>query len=517
MKSRTAYLPSIDRAHLPQQSSRVLDSLPRFGRYEALFKIASGGMAEVFAARIRGEAGFEKLVAVKRMLPHLAEDAGFVDMFLDEARVAVHVSSPHVVQTLDLGRAEDGALYIVMELVVGAALSTLVRDLRRANSQVPVPIAVELIAQAAQGLDDAHEATTATGGHLGIVHRDVSPHNILVGADGRARVTDFGIARAMMRRTATAAGELKGKFAYFSPEQASGKPLDRRADLFALGIVGWETLLGRRLFTGDDPMSLLEAVKNEPIPLAREIDETIPDVVSRAIARALTRPVDHRYQTGAEMAQALRDAGRMLGPQPTSREIGRWVNESGGESLKRIRTLIDQSLNGDDAVTVARSSTPQLRRPELVTSNITVVPEQTGTVNATTTNTATTEQIRGRSRAPLIVALLLLCGLGGGAVFMISSHKPEPTPAAPVTPLAPLPSVTVDAAPPLAATAETAPSATSTKKIFKPTVKQPKTVEPVVTAAPPPPPATTTAATTASPPPKKASGPILGDEAFDKK
>jgi eukaryotic-like serine/threonine-protein kinase len=500
----------------------VLDSLPRFGRYEALFKIASGGMAEVFAARIRGEAGFEKLVAVKRMLPHLAEDPGFVDMFLDEARVAVHVSSPHVVQTLDLGRADDGALYIVMELVVGSALSTLVRDLRRADGRVPIPIAVELIAQAAQGLDDAHEAVTPTGVHLNIVHRDVSPHNVLVGADGRARVTDFGIARAMMRRTATAAGELKGKFAYFSPEQASGQPLDRRADIFALGIVGWEALLGRRLFTGDDPMSLLQAVKSEPIPLACEVDDEVPLAVARAIAKALQRDPSKRYQTAAEMAHALREAGRTIGPQPSSREIGRWVGEHGGESLQRVRRLIDQSLNtrnDEDALTLARPSQPRVKTPELATSNITVVPiEHTGTVNATTTTTATTEQIRGRSRAPLVIAGLLVAGLAGGGVYLAMRKEPEPAPAATV---APLPSTTVtttpvvDAAPP--PTAE--PSHSSAKqpaKWVKPGTKQPTkptvTSEPVVTAPPPPP-----ATTSATPPPKKPTGPILGDEAFDKK
>lgn len=518
-----------------------MDRLPQFGRYEALFKIAAGGMAEVFAARIRGEAGFEKLVAVKRMLPHIAEDAQFVDMFLDEARVAVHVSSPHVVQTLDLGRAEDGALYIVMELVVGAALSTLVRDIRRANSRVPIPIAVELIAQAAQGLDDAHEAVTPTGIHLGIVHRDVSPHNILVGADGRARVTDFGIARAMMRRTATAAGELKGKFAYFSPEQAEGKPVDRRADLFALGIVGWETLLGRRLFTGDDPIAILNAVKSEPIVPPHELDETIPHGVSHALMRALSRPLARRYATGAEMALALREAARALGPAPTAREIGRWVNESGGETLQRIRSLIDQSLSPDDAATVARASSPARHsapklappippnRLELVTSNITLVPEQqTGTVNASTLSAMPTDHIRRRSsRAPLFLGVLAVVGIGGGVYYASSRSAPAPAATTEPAPL-PLPSATptttaVDAAvsaePAHSTTSKTLPSkvktkhpttTATTKATAEPTAAPTPTPTPVVTAAPPP-------TTTATTPPKKPTGPILGDEAFDKK
>jgi eukaryotic-like serine/threonine-protein kinase len=488
-----------------------MEALPRFGRYEALFKIASGGMAEVFAARIRGEAGFEKLVAVKRMLPHLAEDEQFVTMFLDEARLAVHVSSPHVVQTLDLGRAEDGALYIVMELVVGSALSTLVRDVRRANQRVPIPIAVELIAQAAQGLDDAHEAVTPTGHHLGIVHRDVSPHNILVGADGRARVTDFGIARAMMRRTATAAGELKGKFAYFSPEQAEGKPLDRRADIFALGIVAWEAIMARRLFSGDDSMEILNKVKTQEIPLLHEIDEAVPHAVSVAIARALKRPVGERYATAAEMAHALREA---LRPAPTAKEISRWVNDAGGETLNRVRSMMDVALGGDDnALTIARPSAPPPKKQELVTTHLTLV-EQTGTVNATMTTTSEIE-LRRRSKAPLVVAALVLLGVAGGIYY--ASRTPAPAPAAPVEP-APLvtpsvsPAIVIDAAPP--PVVESAhPSAKVPSKVKVKPSNTIKVVEPVVTT---PPPATTTAPPP-PPPTKQPTGPILGDEAFDKK
>ncbi|MCZ7685170.1 MAG: protein kinase [Sandaracinaceae bacterium] len=152
-----------------------------FGRYEPLFRVAAGGMAEVYAARIQGEAGFQKLVAVKRMLPHLASEPGFVDMFLNEAKLAAHVASPHVVQTLDLGRGSDGSLYIVMELVVGLSLAKLVEG---HPGPLPIPVVIELLAQAAQGLDDAHEAETPAGDPLGLIHRDVSPHNVIVGVDG---------------------------------------------------------------------------------------------------------------------------------------------------------------------------------------------------------------------------------------------------------------------------------------------------------------------------------------------
>jgi len=518
-----------------------MDPLPRFGRYEALFRIAAGGMAEVFAARIRGEAGFEKLVAVKRMLPHLAEDEGFVDMFLDEARVAVQVSSPHCVQTLDLGRADDGALYIVMELVVGAALSTLIRDLRRKGTRIPTPIAIELIAQAAQGLDDAHEATTPTGIQLGLVHRDVSPHNVLVGVDGRARVTDFGIARAMMRRTATATGELKGKFAYFSPEQASGQTVDRRADIFALGIVAWETLLGRRLFSAEDPLQILNLVKDSPIPLVHEIDEQIPRAVSHAIARALTRPIDRRYATAADFAHALREAGRTLGPAPTQREIGRWVNEAGGETLQRMRSLIDQALSGDDVVTVARSSprtsqpsvrsTPKATLETLPSSFVTIEHSEPSTVAATTaTATGTTVVSMRPSRAPLVIGAVLVLGAALAiATYSFVLPKPAPAAAAPseIAPLAiPTPSAS-PIAPSHADAAAPEPSVVAAKpasKVIKPTPTHKATVtvtatttKPIATHEPPPPPPPTATATATTTAPKKTTGPILGDDAFDKK
>lgn len=316
-----------------------------FGRYEPLFRIASGGMAEVYAARIRGEAGFQKLVAIKRMHPHMASDAGFVDMFLNEARLAAHIASPYVVQTLDLGRSDDGALYIVMELVVGVSLAQL-EDL--IGGPVPAPIALELMAQAAQGLDDAHEATTPAGDPLGLIHRDVSPHNILVGLDGRARVTDFGIARAVHRpRAETNVKELKGKFAYMSPEQTRLLPLDRRSDVFSLGVVLWEELVGERLFAErGDPTQCIRNVRNKVVPPPEGVPQAVQDVV----LKALDRHRDHRYQSAAELAEDLRRVGReQFGRLPDRKSIGAWVKEVGGEELERLQRLIRLGTEGADA------------------------------------------------------------------------------------------------------------------------------------------------------------------------
>lgn len=529
-----------------------MDVLPSFGRYEALFRLAAGGMAEVFAARIRGEAGFEKLVAVKRMLPHIAEDEHFVDMFLDEAKLAVHVSSPHVVQTLDLGRAGDGALYIVMELVVGCALSALVREQRKNNTRVPIPIAVEIAAQAAQGLDDAHEAVTPTGLHLGIVHRDVSPQNILVGVDGRARVTDFGIARAMLRRTSTQAGELKGKFAYFSPEQAHGRTVDRRSDVFALGIVAWESFMGRRLFSGDDSFQILAKVKEERIPLLHEIDDAVPREVSLAIARALARDPDERFATAADFATALREAGRVLGPQPTAREIGRWVGDAGGEPLQRVRAMIDKALAGDDLPTVDLAlagprSGSQRSRPSLPdASHLAVEPAPVD--EATLASFAA--EATGRGKRRVAVATVALIAIGGAGALVWTSQQASSTSAhegGAETETAPFASGLANAAgttePHAAASAEptasTAPSTTAAKlappkawpktkpaaapptSTAKPTTTAVAAPEPAKTAEPAP--ASTPAPTQTEAPPQptaapttKKNGPLLGDDAFEK-
>lgn len=304
----------------------------RFGRYEVLFRIAAGGMAEVYAARMVGEGGFEKPVALKRMLPTLAEDERFVEMFLDEGRLAAHISSPHVVQTLDLGRAEDDSLYLVMELVVGVSLAALVRAVLRSKSQLPPAVAVEILSQAAAGLHDAHEARTMYGQPLEIVHRDISPQNILVDVSGRVRITDFGVARALERATHTQSGEVKGKIGYFAPEQVRGKNVDRRTDIFAMGICAWETIAGQRLFQGDNPAQTLDMVMSMPVPRLDALRPDVPSEVADAIAKALERDQNERFQTAGEFAETLRNAMRPAG----AKGVAELVRSHGGESLMKL-------------------------------------------------------------------------------------------------------------------------------------------------------------------------------------
>jgi len=346
-----------------------------FGRYETLFRIAAGGMAEVYAARVRGEAGFQKLVALKRMLPHLTDDERFVTMFMDEGKLAANIESPNVVSTLDLGRADDGSLYLVMELVVGTTLSNLLRNAAKRGGSIPTDVACEILAQAAQGLHDAHEARTPFGAPLQLVHRDISPQNILVGVDGRVRITDFGVARAVLRRTKTSTGEFKGKLSYFSPEQCADRDLDRRSDIFSLGVVAWETLTTRRLFHAENPLAVLERVTRMPIPSAHEVNDSIPVPIASVVASALERNREARHQTAADLARALRSAAREEYGATDRNKIAELVQKYGGDRLERMQSQLKESLSNPGAFIEQESV---LEDPTEISSGIVVRPDEQG-------------------------------------------------------------------------------------------------------------------------------------------
>ncbi len=280
------------------------DTVKRLGRYQIIGRLATGGMAEVYLALSGDLPGFRTLVVVKRILPHLASNAQFIRMFLDEARLAALLDHPNIVRIVEVGH--DGEDYfLVMELVQGKPLSAVLRKAAREHRPPSPALTAYLISQAASGLAYAHTLTDGEGRPLGVVHRDVSPQNVLISFEGAVKMIDFGVARAFGRVAHTSPGGLKGKIDYMSPEQASAEEVDHRADVFALGVVLWEALTGRRLFRRETELATMRAIVDDPIPHPSEMAPTIPIELDQIVMRALRKRKDARYATANEMAVAL--------------------------------------------------------------------------------------------------------------------------------------------------------------------------------------------------------------------
>jgi eukaryotic-like serine/threonine-protein kinase len=328
-----------------------------FGKYLLLDRISVGGMAEVFRAKSFGVEGFEKLIAIKRILPSMADDREFLRMFVDEAKIAGQLSHPSIAQIYELGR-EGSAPYIAMEYVWGKDLLQLYNRFRKLGERMPITMACHVIAKVSEALDYAHRKRDPLGVPLQIVHRDCSPQNILVSYEGEVKVIDFGIAKAASRVSHTNAGVLKGKFAYLSPEQVRGDPVDRRSDLFALGTVFFECLTGERLFHSESDFATLERVRDADVPRPREVCPELPEEVERVVLRALARDPADRYQHGREMYRELQAFLRSQEHPYTASALGAWVRRAFPEELDRERQLLDRyRLIGPDG-TRRRASGP---------------------------------------------------------------------------------------------------------------------------------------------------------------
>ena len=286
--------------------ARSRGTAAQFGKYLLLDRIASGGMAELFLAKQTGLKGFEKVVAIKRILPLLTQDPEFVAMFINEAKLAALLSHQNIVQIFDLGTTE-GFYYIAMEYVMGKDLRTVVQQGRSRNMPLPLGHALLIASRICSGLDYAHRKKDLHGRDLHLVHRDISPQNILISYEGETKLVDFGIAKATTQTSETRTGTLKGKLAYMSPEQAAGKTLDHRSDLFSLGIVLHELVTGNRLFTGANELALLDQVRQADIaPPSVTVPDLAPEV-DAVIMRALAREPGERFQNASEMERALEE------------------------------------------------------------------------------------------------------------------------------------------------------------------------------------------------------------------
>ena len=281
----------------------------RYGRYVLLERIGQGGMAEVFRAVARGTQGFARILVVKRILPELSKDPRFVQMFIDEAKICALISHPNVVQVYEFGRLAD-THFMTMEYIHGRNLSVVMEKLASAGRLSPPDVICEIIRQACLGLHHAHTMTNAEGNPLQIIHRDVTPANLMLGFNGAVKVLDFGIARAAeeLKETKTQAGAVKGKIAYLAPEQIHRKPIDHRIDIYALGVVMHECLTGQRLFKADNPLAAMKSILEMPVPPPSSVNAAIPKKVDQIVARALTRDPNLRYSSMKTMALDLESA-----------------------------------------------------------------------------------------------------------------------------------------------------------------------------------------------------------------
>jgi len=379
-------------------------------------ELASGGMGAIHFGRLVGEQGFARVVVIKRLHDHVAKLPDFARMFLDEGRLAARIRHPNVVATLD-ALAEGGELLLVMEYVAGESLAGLRRAAAKRGQRVPISVAVRVAADALYGLHAAHVANGPDGEPLGIVHRDVSPQNVLVGTDGLARVLDFGIAKATSVAHTTRSGGLKGKIRYMAPEQLREEPVTPRTDVYALSVVLWELLTGEQLFeAANEPASMAKVLAGVVVPPAR-LAPDVPDALSEIVLRGLSREPASRFASADEMARALERATSPALP----REVGDWVRDVAAEAVAARAHYVAamERANGGPTLTGHHLRPPPAANDELVT-------ETAGAPPATARAPAEEHAIGGKPRRRGVIALLGVMGAVGLvviSVLVVTRHR----------------------------------------------------------------------------------------------
>lgn len=388
------------------------------GRYELLLELASGGMATVYVGRQRGAGGFERLVAIKRMHKHLAESPEVVASFLEEARVASLIRHPNVVSVHDVYEHEN-ELFLVMDFVDGVSVAQLFKAALQNDVKIPRSAALRILAQALHGLHAAHEQRDLSGKALGIVHRDATPHNILLGEDGSVRIADFGVAKAHERNVHTETGVAKGKIAYMSPEQATAKQVDRRTDVFAMGITAIEILSGRRMFEGHTNVQILVAVSTGNMPKLSELDLVLPSELESIIVKAIAHDPRARWQTADDFAIALEEYASKSGATESQRDLARTVKTLFAETLERRRERLRQILSSGATFEHAPTVLHDVGRA-------------TGTVQGVTGTAASyvPEKKGGLGPGMMLgaVGVGMLVSVVGGGYFLLTRGRSKPSP-----------------------------------------------------------------------------------------
>ena len=440
----------------------------RFGQYEVLERIAAGGMAELSKARLSGVQGFEKIVAIKKILPHLADNDEFLTMFADEAKLAAQLNHPNIVHIFDLGKIDAGGYFIAMEYVEGRDLRSLLQSAREVGAPLPTPLAVYVASKVAAALDYAHRRRDSEGRELNIVHRDVSPPNILISYEGDIKLCDFGIAKAASKASQTQSGALKGKVQYMSPEQAWGRPLDKRSDIFSLGCVLYEMLTEQKLFGGETDLSVLEKVRAAQVAPPSTINPEVGKNLDAVVLKALAREPEDRYGNSSDLLRDLEAVLYSYSPAPGSADLAIYLHrlqaEENAASESRARAAVSPAPEEGGEKKRKSKGAPVVRRG--ATAPKIVIPPAPAATAHPAVNAPRESEVFGafppatkvaaekKSRAPLYAAIVVAAAALSGVAWWMSRRT---TPAAPVA--APRPTAAPAAAPTAVVPVAAAPTA----------------------------------------------------------
>jgi len=408
------------------------EALPRhFGKYMLMRKLASGGMAELFLALHRSVAGFEKLVVIKRILPQMNQDRQFIDMLLHEARIAATLSHPNVVQTFDVGQV-DGTYFIAMEHIHGEDIRTIVRQMKKkAVTEFPLEHALAIVIGLASGLSYAHEKRDLDGKLLDIVHRDISPQNIVVTFSGDVKVVDFGVAKSLHATDESKGGQLKGKVPYMSPEQAAGEDIDHRSDIFAVGVILFELTTGKRLFKGGTEYDTLKLICDTEYPLPSDVAPNYPAPLERIVMKALAKRRDARYQSAREIQADLEAFVRQERLPVSAVTMSAWMQRLFAEKLTQQKAdLQDIKQLADE---IAAKGPPPEYAPASTGSHPSARFDQSNTGTAAPAAAATIPPAPKRGVGVFVGVALALAALAGGGYFVLNGDAKKPIESAPTT------------------------------------------------------------------------------------
>jgi eukaryotic-like serine/threonine-protein kinase len=479
----------------------------RLDRYELLCPIASGGMATVWLARLRGKRGFEKLFAIKTIKTELISDPSFQDMFMDEARIASRIVHPNVAQILELGEQDD-ILYIVMEHVDGESVAKIHRIALQKGAPMPPGVVLRIVADVCAGLHAAHQLTDADGDNLGVVHRDVSPQNILLTANGQPKVIDFGLVKAKKRGAAeTQSGVVKGKIRYMAPEQLGTRGVDRRADVWAAGMCLYELMTGEIPYAEHDDLAVVKLLMSEdPLPTRNAM---LPGPIERILSKAIAREPDARFESCSTMRRAIENAIDQLGLSAENEDVGRFLEETMPELAKKRRKTIAKAIAAADAKRPSGAEPIDADLGYAITEVVSRDPPSSGKALALTRRrggatldsnpaqnvaghtphgSSLRDQLGERRRRGMGLYLLAAVAVGGAATWLLWPRQhvdAPPTPIASAPSTLPPPSSEPSAAPSVAPLIEIdqLPNASATKPAASPRPGQRPVPSATVTAA----------------------------------